>query len=123
MINRHERIQKEIYEWFDFYNHPEYDDVASEFEHDAYDFAYNNIDYETIFTKHGLPTDTEVYSDEYGVTVDVMHRYYIEENYGCDILDNVNSDLTDAYFDKYYDKLHELVENTISGDEENDSVR
>ena len=117
MTNRHIRIQKEIYDWFDFYNHPEYDDVICELEHDAYDFAYNNIDYETIFTKHGLPTDTEVYSDEYGVVVHRDDFYELEETVGSDILESVNDELTDAYFKLYYDKLYEYVETFIRQDQ------
>lgn len=117
MTNRHIRIQKEIYDWFDFYNHPEYDDVASEFEHDAYDFAYDNVDYDTIFEKYGIPTDALVYSDEYGVVVHRDDAYELEETVGSDILESVNDELTDAYFKLYYDKLYEYVENFIRKDE------
>ena len=43
-------------------------------------------------------------------SVHMDDRYDIEEKYGIDVLDAVNSELTDAYFDKYYDELYELVE-------------
>lgn len=122
MTNRHIRIQKEIYDKFDFYGDL-YDEYKHDIEYNAYMETLEGIDYDGLFQEHGLPTDTSVYNDEYGLGVDLMDRYFIEENYGREALDTMNSALTDAYFDKYYDKLHELVENTISGDEENDSVR
>lgn len=104
MTNRHTLTEQEVKNLFSCEELRWIDENEwASIRNDAYQHAYDMVDYDTIFTKLGLPNDTEVWSDEFGLGL------YPSATNDEGLMMRASELLSDAYFELYKDEMTDLI--------------